>query len=120
MYERKKRPPTKKALQIQPIPAPVSDEEAEKLGVNLATKLAIQQLQDGTASSQIITHFLKLGSLKEQAELAKIQKEIILLDAKTKAIQAQELQDKKYQEVIDAIASYTGKNNEWEEVSDDY
>lgn len=117
MYESKKRPPSKKAL---PIPAPVTEEEAEKLGVSLATKLALKQLQDGTASSQIITHFLKVGSLKEQAELEKTMREIDLLKAKKQAIESQEEQDKKYQEVIKAIASYSGKDGEWEEVPDGY
>lgn len=120
MYESKKRPPNKKALPIQPIPAPVTEEEAEKLGVSLATKLALKQLQDGTASSQIITHFLKIGSLKEQAELEKTMHEIELLKAKKQAIESQEEQDKKYQEVIRAIASYSGKDGEWEEVPDGY
>ena len=120
MYESKKRPPSKKALPIQPIPAPVTEEEAEKLGVSLATKLALKQLQDGTASSQIITHFLKVGSLKEQAELEKTMREIDLLKAKKQALESQEEQDKKYQEVIKAIASYSGKDGEWEEVPDGY
>ena len=120
MYESKKRPPNKKALPIQPIPTPVTEEEAEKLGVSLATKLALKQLQDGTASSQIITHFLKVGSLKEQAELEKTMHEIELLKAKKQAIESQEEQDKKYQEVIKAIAAYSGKDGEWEEVPDGY
>ena len=70
--------------------------------------------------SQIITHFLKIGSLKEQLELKKIEYEITLLEAKTNAIKAQEEQDKKYEEVIKAIASYTGKDDEWEEVPYDW
>lgn len=121
MYERKKRPPTKKASQtpIQ-LPALRTEEEAEKLGVSLATKLALQQLADGTASSQIITHFLKVGSLKEQAELEKTMHEIELLKAKKQAIESAEEQEKKYQEVIRAIAAYSGRDGDWEEVPDGY
>lgn len=119
MYERKKRPPIKKA-DLKPLPPSRTEEEQEKRAIGLATKLAIQQLRDGTASSQIITHFLKLGSLKEQAELEKIQHEIDLLKAKKKAIESGEEQDRKYQEVIKAITTYTGKDGEWEEVPDDY
>lgn len=120
MYERKKRPPAKKADHISPMPPPRTEEEAEKRAIGLATQLALQQLQDGTASSQIITHFLKLGSLREQAELEKTMHEIELLKAKKKSIESAEEQDKKYQEVIKAIASYSGKDGEWEEVPDDY
>lgn len=119
MYERKKRPPAKKA-ELKPMPKPRSEEEAEKRAIGLATDLAIQQLREGTASSQIITHFLKLGSLKEQAELEKTLHEIELLKAKKKAIESAEQQEKKYEEVIKAIASYTGKDSEWEVVEDDY
>lgn len=120
MYERKRRPPAKKADQIKRAPVPRTEEEAEKLAVSLATELAIQQLRDGTASSQIITHFLKVGSLKEQAELEKTMREIDLLEAKKAAIESAEKQEKMYQEVIKAIASYSGKGEEWEEVPDDY
>ena len=95
MYERKKRPPAKKADHISPMPPPRTEEEAEKRAIGLATQLALQQLQDGTASSQIITHFLKLGSLREQAELEKTMHEIELLKAKKKSIESAEEQDKK-------------------------
>lgn len=118
MYERKKRPPTKKA--VTPLPKARSEVELEKRGVGLATNLAIQQMQEGTASSQIITHFLKIGSLKEQLELKKVEYEIEMLKAKTDAIKSQEQQDKKYDEVMKAIASYAGKDDEWEEVPYDW
>lgn len=117
MYERKKRPPVKKA-DLTPLPPPRTEEEAEKRAIGLATELAIQQLRDGTASSQIITHFLKLGSIREKAELEKTQHEIELLKAKKKAIESSEEQEKKYQEVIMAITSYMGKDSEWEPVED--
>ena len=119
MYERKKRPPTKKAA-LTPLPPARTEEELEKRAIGLATNLAIEQMRNGTASSQIITHFLKLGSIREQAELEKTREEIKLLKAKKKAIEAAEEQDRKYEEVIRAIASYTGKDGEWEEVPDDY
>lgn len=82
--------------------------------------LALKQLREGTASSQIITHFLKQGSPQARAELEKTQREIELLEAKKKAIESAEEQDKKYQEVIKAIASYSGRDDEWEVVGDDY
>lgn len=119
MYERKKRPPVKKA-DLKPLPPARTEEEQEKRAIGLATNLAIQQMREGTASSQIISHFLKIGSLKEQLELKKVEYEIELLQAKTNSIKAQEEQDKKYEEVMRAIASYTGKDDEWEEVPYDW
>ena len=68
----------------------------------------------------MVTHFLKIGSLKEQAELEKTKREIELLRAKKQAIETAEEQEKKYQEVIQAISAYAGRDQEWETVEDDY
>ena len=57
--------------------------------------------------------------MKEQAELEKTRHEIELLQAKKKAIELDAEQDKKYEEVIKAISSYAGKDQEWEVVEDE-
>lgn len=119
MYETKRKPSSRKS-QLPPLPPARSEEEAEKRAEGFAMDLALKQLREGTASSQIITHFLKLGSPQAQAELEKTRHEIELLKAKKKAIESSEEQEKKYQEVIKAIASYSGKDDEWEVVEDDY
>ena len=120
MYDRKRRPPKGKPEQeLDPIP-PRTEEEEEKRAGSYAMDLAIKQLREGTASSQIIVHFLRINSQKEQAELRKIQKEIELLEAKKKSIEAGEEQDKKYEEVVKAISSYAGKDQEWEVVEEEY
>lgn len=119
MYERKRRPPSRKADEKpKPIP-PRTEEEEQKLAAGLAMDLAIKWMQEGTAPAQIVTHFLKVNSLKEQAELEKTRREIELLKAKKKAIELAEEQDKKYEEVIRAISSYAGKDQEWEVVEDE-
>ena len=87
---------------------------------NLAMRLAIKWMEKGDAPAQIVTHFLKVNSPKEQAELEKTNREIELLKAKKKAIELAEEQDKKYEEVIRAISAYAGKDQEWEIVEDDY
>ena len=120
MYERKRRPPKRKPEEdLQPIPARTELEEEKRAG-GYAMDLAIKQLREGTASSQIIVHFLRINSQKEQAELEKTRREIELLKAKKKAIESAEEQDKKYEEVIKAISSYAGKDQEWEVVEDEY
>ena len=120
MYERKKRPPSRKAeSELPPIP-PRTEEEEVKLAGGYAMDLALKWLKEGTAPAQIVTHFLKINSPKEQAELEKTRNEIELLKAKKKAIEMAEEQDKKYEEVIKAISSYAGKDQEWEIVEDDY
>lgn len=119
MYERKRRPPSRKAeIELEPIP-PRSEEEEIKLAGGLAMDLALKWMREGTAPAQIVTHFLKVNSPKEQAEVEKINREIELLQAKKKAIELSEEQDKKYQEVIRAISAYAGKDQEWEIVEDE-
>ena len=119
MYERKKRPPSRKAEpELKPIP-PRTEEEEQKLAAGLAMDLAIKWMQEGTAPAQVVTHFLKVNSLKEQAELEKTRHEIELLKAKKKAIELDEERDKKYEEVIRALTSYAGKDQEWEVVEDE-
>ncbi len=119
MYEKKSRPSSRKAS--APLHPPArSEEELEKECISEATDMALEQLRNRTASSQIIVHYLKLGSLKEQAELEKTRNEIELLKAKKKAIESDEERNKKYQQVIDAITSYMGRDAEWEVVEDDY
>lgn len=120
MYEKKKRPPQRKP-EDEPIPFPArSEEEEEKIAGGYAMDLALKWLREGTAPAQIVLHFLKVNSQKEQAELDKIRKEIQVLEAKKKALEAGEEQDKKYEEVIRAISYYAGKSDEWEVVPDDY
>lgn len=119
MYERKRRPPTRKAEEPASRMPPRTEEEEQKLACGLAMDLAIKWMQEGTAPAQVVTHFLKVGSLKEQAELEKTRHEIELLQAKKKAIEMDEERDKKYDEVIKAISAYAGKDQEWEEVPDD-
>lgn len=115
-----RRTPPEEQAELPPMMPPRTEEEAEKRAIGLATDLAIEHLRNKTASSQIIVHFLKLGSQKEQAELEKVREEIELLKAKKKAIESSEEQEKKYEEVIRAIASYAGRDSEWETVDDDY
>ena len=52
----------------------LTPEARENQLVSLAINLAEQQLRDGTASSQVITHYLKLGSQKERLEREKLQR----------------------------------------------
>ena len=76
--------------------------------IALATDAAEEQIRNGTASSQVLTHFLKLGSLKAQYELEKIKKENELLRAKTDALQAEQRKDEMYAKAIEAMRTYSG------------
>lgn len=79
--------------------------------ISLATDLAEQQLRDGTASSQVITHFLKLGTEKERLERVRLEHENKLLVAKTEALQSQKRVEELYAEALKAMRNYSGQGD---------
>lgn len=80
----------------------------EKQLTALAMDVAEQQMRSGKVSSQVLTHFLKLGTVQAELELEKTKHENELLRAKTDNIKAQEKGEQKYNEVIAAIRKYSG------------
>lgn len=91
----------------RPRPA-LSPEAREKHMIGLAVDLAEQQLIDGTASSQVITHFLKLGTQKERIEQEILEKQKDLITAKTEALQSQKRVEELYANALTAMKSYQG------------
>ena len=73
-----------------------------------AIDLAEQQLIDGTASSQVITHFLKLGSMREKLERERLEEENKLLKAKTKSYANAEEVKVLYADALKAMRNYSG------------
>jgi hypothetical protein len=76
--------------------------------ISLAIDLAEQQLRDGTASSQVITHFLKLGTTKAELEKEKLAMENKLIQAKTENLQSMARMEELYAEAIKAMQNYSG------------
>ena len=77
--------------------------------IHLADKLAERQLKEGTASAQVITHYLKLGSSRERLEQEKLALETKLVQAKTDQIAAQGRQEELFVEAIKAMRAYQGE-----------
>lgn len=86
----------------------LSPEAQENKMIALAVNLAEQQLRDGTASAQVITHYLKLGATTARLEKERLEKENKLLDAKAKAYESAERQEELYANAIDAMRNYSG------------
>ena len=86
----------------------LTPEARENQMISLAVDLAEQQLRDGTASSQVITHFLKLATAKERLEREKLEQENKLLVAKTEALQSQKHIEELYTNAINAMRNYGG------------
>lgn len=89
----------------------INPEARESQVISLAYDLAAQQIMDGTASSQVITHFLKLGSEREKLERERLMEENRLLRAKTKAVESAEEIKVLYSEALKAMRNYSGQGD---------
>lgn len=90
----------------------LTPEARENQMIALAVDLAEKQLIEGTASSQVITHFLKLASSRERLEKEKLEKENELLRAKTEAIESAKRVEELYSDALKAMRSYRGETDE--------
>lgn len=97
---------TTKERRIRPGLTP---EAREDQLVALATNLAEKQLLDGTASSQVITHYLKIGSTKERIEREILKKQKDLIEAKTEALKSEKRVEELYSKALDAMRRYSGQ-----------
>lgn len=105
MPKQKQVVPEQPSRRIRPATTP---EARENQLISLAVDLAEKQLMEGTASSQVITHYLKLGSTKERLEKEKLEEENKLLRAKTEALQSSKRIEELYVNAIEAMRSYSG------------
>lgn len=90
----------------------LTPEARENQLISLAVDLAEKQLREGTASSQVITHYLKLGSTKERIEKEILEKQKDLIDAKTQNLKSMERQEQMYAEALKAFRGYSGNGDE--------
>lgn len=85
-----------------------SPEARENELVSMASDLAEEQIMGGTASSQVITHFLKLGSTREKLEQQRIKHENEFLQVKKEAMEGQKRVEELYISALEAMRSYSG------------
>lgn len=86
----------------------LTEEAREKQLIAKALNQVEQQLEDGTASSQVLTYFLKLASEKNQLEMDKLRRENELLKAKAEALESQKRVEELYSNALDAMKRYSG------------
>lgn len=96
----KKRPTRRPATSV---------EGREQQLVSAAVDLAEKQLQDGSASAQVITHYLKLGSTRERLEQERLGRENLLLEAKIENMASAKRVEELYEEAITAMRNYAGQ-----------
>lgn len=98
-------------------PTPTTPEAEEAQLISLATDLARKKLMDGTASSQLICHYLDLASPKEKLRQEMMKKQNELINAKIQNLQMSQHMDELYIKAIEAMKSYSGSQ---ENVEEDY
>ena len=116
MVRKKATIPSKElAKQLRPATTP---EARENQLVSLAFDVAEEQLRNGTASSQVITQVLKLGSSTERLnrQILELKKELI--EEQTKSLRSQQRTEELFEKAMKAFARYSGKDNE--EYDEDY
>lgn len=92
----------------KPIRRATTPEARENQLIALATDLAERQLREGTASSQVITHYLKLGSTKERLEKDILAEQKKLIKAKTDNLESARRSEEIYKSALEAMKKYSG------------
>lgn len=87
----------------------LTPEGEENQMIALAINQAKKQLIDGTASSQVITHFLKLASSKDRLEKEILEKQKELISAKTEALQSAKKYETLVEDALEAMKRYSGR-----------
>lgn len=99
-------------------PPATTPEARENQMIALAFDLAEKQLIDGSASSQVITHYLKLATTREQIEKEKLELEKQLLKARTDTIESAKRVEELYANALNAMRGYQGTEVDEEEYDD--
>lgn len=113
----------KKSEQKQPVkkirPATTPEARENQL-IALAVDLAEKQLLEGTASSQVITHYLKLGTQKEKLEREILESKKELMKAQTENLQAAKRIEELYTNALNAMKHYSGQDTADDVEDDEY
>lgn len=93
----------------------LTPESREDQMVALAINLAEKQLLDGTASSQVISHFLKIGSTASRIEKEILAEQKDLIKAKTEALKSEKRIEELYTNALNAMRRYSGQEDDVED-----
>jgi hypothetical protein len=98
----------------------ITVEGRENQLITSAMDLAERQLTDGTASAQVITHYLKLGSTRESLEQQRLRQENELLRSKVEAMASAKKVEELYAAALNAMRTYTGAETGDDPDDDEY
>ncbi len=94
-------------------------EGRENQMISLAFDLAEKRLVDGTATSQEVTHFLKLGSTRERLEQERLRGDVNMMATKAELMESQRRSEEMYADALKAMRAYSGQSIEEEVVDED-
>lgn len=107
--------PKKEARKSRPAP---TLEARENQMIALAVDLAEEQLRKKTASAQVITHYLKLGTSRERLEQEQLKKKNALLESQKEAVDSAGRVEQLYEKALKAMKSYAGGETEEDRAGD--
>uniref|UniRef100_A0AAU8GPJ0 Terminase small subunit n=1 Tax=Gordonia phage Petito TaxID=3158876 RepID=A0AAU8GPJ0_9CAUD len=107
MASRKKTEPDTSSARRRPATTP---ESRENQLIAAAVDLAEKQIREGTVSSQVLTHYLKLGSTREKLEQERLRNENHVLKAKAEAMASAKKVEELYGLALNAMRSYAGQD----------
>ena len=103
------------SLPTRKMKSPESVEENETQMIALAMDRVRQRIIDGTASSQELVHFLRLGSSRERLEREILEKQKEKLEAQTDNFRSSAHSEELYANAIKAMSRYSGHSEEEED-----
>ncbi len=118
MARPRKGVPEEDYINIPRRPPATTVQARENQLIGLAVDVAERQLRDGTASSQVLTHFLKLATIREEMERDKLRSENELLKARVENLASSVNSEKLYEEAIRAFTSYRPNEEDVEDYVD--
>lgn len=93
-------------------PPATTDEARERQVISLAYDLAERQIREGTATSQVLTHFLRLGTERERLEREILTEQKKLVAAKTENLESSKRIEALYSDAMKAMRRYQGVQDE--------
>lgn len=88
-------------------PATTPEEREHRL-INLSYDAAEEQIKEGRATSQLLVHFLRLGTEQASLEKERLRGENALLEARVDSLASAKRIEELYSEAMKAFSSYQG------------
>lgn len=108
MASRRVTDPKEKKTRRPPASTP---EARENQLIAKAYDLAEKQIEEGTASAQVISHYLRLGSSRERLEQRRIQMETELMEARAENLAAVRRSEELMADALNAFRAYSGQES---------